>query len=127
MRQTAINCSQTQDSYNNMLKPQNPSTNQETLNGKWQQTILSFDSLITRKLKGKSKSRRTTERRKKRYNKANNLVRAMESENSIKIRCIEKLCQRKFGFSANPKLTLQQNFNKTMKLHPHLSGPYLKM
>jgi hypothetical protein len=59
-----------------------------------------------------------TQRHKKCYNKTNNLVQTLEAENSIKIRHIEKLSHKNFGFSANPKLTIQKKFNKNIKTTP---------
>jgi len=76
-------------------------------------------------LKKNSKSRRITQRRRKRYNKTNNLIRTLEAKNSIKIKRTEKLCHKNFGFSASTKLTKQQNFNKHIKTThtPQLSLP----
>lgn len=59
------------------------------------------------------KSRRIIQRRKKRL--AKRQLQRQEAQLTQALRHTTALCQANFGFHADPKLTLQTNFNKTLK------------
>ncbi len=101
------------NTYLKSLQPLDSGTGQRSIS----QPFLSSPQQ-SKALKRKKKSRKITQRRKKRYSKAKVLESTKTKYLQARIQRTEQRCLTDFGFFANPNLSLQKNFDNALKTTP---------